>query len=647
MITIYIPGLAQKSYEYRRGDAQIIHDNKGNAIVIDGGESDLCNKLFAYCRSHGITHVTYILSHWHYDHDIGLQSFLNVSGIFVDRIYIPDPTELANLNDPDAKEDRARANRRITLANSLHKTIVTVKANAVSEIKVGAIRCLIWRRAANRGDYDDYEVNNTSMCCYFPDLYYLTTGDTITSFEIYLKTKPGTIKVFKVPHHGNACTDNPCNLLKQAGAQWCWYNDWEPSGTAIGGTGFSKWGAGYCKKYFTTVRTDADILMVAKNKKLTITKGSQTWTFDIPYCTTGHWEEMDRGWKYINYDGTECANGPYEIDGKWYYFDDEGYRIEGWYKADDGYYRYLNPYMYINAFITIDDKEYYVDGYGRLVTGWFQVDSKWYCSDENGVMRKGWYDDPGLGMRYLEPVKGYMYVNTIARIDGKDYAFDGYGRVTEVKPQDEIPRLNVIDIASYQASLDLTKVAVDGVIIKATQGTSYVNPCCNKHYAQAKQANILRGLYHYANGSGAVKEADFFVSQIKGYIGDAILALDWEGAQNSQFGKNDVAYCKTFLDRVYELTGVRPLIYMSKSVCRAHDWSSVAKHYGLWCAQYASMNTTGFQTKPWTDGNGFGAWGSPAIYQYSSRGRLEGYNGNLDLDLAYMTRTAWGKYAKP
>ena len=35
MITIYIPGLALKSYEYRRGDAQIIHDDKGNAIVID------------------------------------------------------------------------------------------------------------------------------------------------------------------------------------------------------------------------------------------------------------------------------------------------------------------------------------------------------------------------------------------------------------------------------------------------------------------------------------------------------------------------------------------------------------------------------------------------------------------------------------
>ena len=40
-ITIFIPPLPQKSYAYRRGDAQIIHDDEKNAIVIDGGEGQL------------------------------------------------------------------------------------------------------------------------------------------------------------------------------------------------------------------------------------------------------------------------------------------------------------------------------------------------------------------------------------------------------------------------------------------------------------------------------------------------------------------------------------------------------------------------------------------------------------------------------
>ena len=41
MIKIWIPSMPQRSYAYRQGDAQIIHDDKGHAIVIDGGEDAL------------------------------------------------------------------------------------------------------------------------------------------------------------------------------------------------------------------------------------------------------------------------------------------------------------------------------------------------------------------------------------------------------------------------------------------------------------------------------------------------------------------------------------------------------------------------------------------------------------------------------
>ena len=35
------------------------------------------------------------------------------------------------------------------------------------------------------------------------------------------------------------------------------------------------------------------------------------------------------------------------------------------------------------------------------------------------------------------------------------------------------------------------------------------------------------------------------------------------------------------------------------------------------------------------------------MHQYSSHGRLSGYNGNLDLDIAFMDAAAWSRYAKP
>lgn len=204
--------------------------------------------------------------------------------------------------------------------------------------------------------------------------------------------------------------------------------------------------------------------------------------------------------------------------------------------------------------------------------------------------------------------------------------------------------LQGIDIASYQTGIDLSVVPCDFVIVKATEGVNYTNPDFTRAYTQAKEQNKLVGIYHYANGAGATAEANYFLSVVGDRVGDAILVLDWEQGGNSAFG--NVSYAKQWLDHVYSKTGVRPLIYMSKSVTYGYDWSAVAPNHGLWVAQYANNNPTNYLSNPWTDTNGYGAWSSPVIFQYSSTGRLSGWSGNLDLNLAYMDATAWAKYAQ-
>lgn len=205
--------------------------------------------------------------------------------------------------------------------------------------------------------------------------------------------------------------------------------------------------------------------------------------------------------------------------------------------------------------------------------------------------------------------------------------------------------MNGIDISHWQDGINLNVIPCDFIIVKATQGTKFVDPCCNKFYQAAKRAGKKLGVYHFADGkSSGTAEADHFIQNVKGCIGEAILVLDWE----ADALKKGVSYAKEFLDRVFEVTGVRPLIYMSKSVCREYDWSSVvAANYGLWMAQYANKERTGYKAEPWTDKKGMGAFKSCAIFQYSPAGSLPGYNGNLDLDIAYMTPAAWDRYAKP
>lgn len=76
------------------------------------------------------------------------------------------------------------------------------------------------------------------------------------------------------------------------------------------------------------------------------------------------------------------------------------------------------------------------------------------------------------------------------------------------------------------------------------------------------------GLYHFEDGkSTGQQEADHFIRNIKSYIGKAVLVLDGE----TDALKKGTAYAKGFLDRVFEVTGVRPLIFMSKFACRKYD----------------------------------------------------------------------------
>lgn len=198
--------------------------------------------------------------------------------------------------------------------------------------------------------------------------------------------------------------------------------------------------------------------------------------------------------------------------------------------------------------------------------------------------------------------------------------------------------LQGIDVSSWQAGIDVSKVPCDFVIEKVSQGVTYVNPDCDRVIQQCIKIGKPFGVYHYVDGSGAVAEADYFVNNSRGYVGKGVLAIDWESADNKAWG--NYGYLDTLVARVITITGVRPMIYAQASVYA--QVAPIAQKYNcaIWCAQYADMNATGYQDQPWNEG----AY-SCAIRQYSSAGRLPGWSGNLDLDKFYGDANAWRKYA--
>lgn len=179
----------------------------------------------------------------------------------------------------------------------------------------------------------------------------------------------------------------------------------------------------------------------------------------------------------------------------------------------------------------------------------------------------------------------------------------------------------------------------DFIICKATEGVGYTDPNCDAHYQRAKSQGKLVGVYHFARPgyNDPIAEADWFVSQIQGYIGEAILVLDWEVEATWNVG-----WAKKWLDRVYEKTGVKPLVYASGAVITGNDWSSVvAGDYGLWIAYWPNnyQYSWDWPSSPDEMTYGIGAWPFWAIWQFSSR------NGQLDCDVANMDREGWMKYA--
>lgn len=195
--------------------------------------------------------------------------------------------------------------------------------------------------------------------------------------------------------------------------------------------------------------------------------------------------------------------------------------------------------------------------------------------------------------------------------------------------------MNGIDVSGWQPSNITGLVDYDFAIIKATEGLHFVSPQCDQQYQIAKSKGKGLGVYHFASGLDPVAEADFFVNNIQGYLGEAILVLDWE----SNAIPRGADYVRAFVKRIKERTNIPPVIYGSASPLQSAGIPQVAaeENCGLWVAAYPTNDTTGYYVADQLLGG--------VIRQYTSHGRLSGYNGNLDLNYSILSLDQWKKYA--
>lgn len=169
------------------------------------------------------------------------------------------------------------------------------------------------------------------------------------------------------------------------------------------------------------------------------------------------------------------------------------------------------------------------------------------------------------------------------------------------------------DVSAYQAS-DYQTTGFDFVFIKATEGTSYVNPRQAAQTARGRTAGLVVGFYHFLHPGNIEAQAKYFVAKAASVAGD-ILVCDWETSPGG--GRPTSAEKDQFLRAVKTL---RPdhkvLLYCNTDYWLHRDTSSYCAD-GLWIAD--PNHTAGSP----------GIKASWLFHQYSEAGGLDRNLGNF------------------
>lgn len=193
-----------------------------------------------------------------------------------------------------------------------------------------------------------------------------------------------------------------------------------------------------------------------------------------------------------------------------------------------------------------------------------------------------------------------------------------------------------IDVSKWQGDIDWDKVKASGVefvMIRAgyrgsKTGALVEDPNFLVNIRGAKRAGLKVGVYFFTqavNEVEAVEEASMVLALCEGYDLEYPVIIDSEGAGGE--GRADAldaetrtkvcaAFCETIDNAGYE-----PGVYASRSWYNANLDVKKLDKYRIWLAEYRSTPLYS---------------GYYDMWQYTSKGRIDGIEGNVDLNISYM-----------
>ena len=444
MISIKALGMYSSDFsggETRNGDTQIVTDGK-YYDVIDGGCDRYATRLITYLKTNNIRDPYLHISHPHYDHRDGINKILSDTWFTPRALYCQDPDSITGHNSIIRSDINAL---RAIIDKAKKKEIPVIFLGNEDKIEHGEIKITVYRQYPKYSGNSDAYLNDGSLCYWFAEQRYLTTGDASMWCAYKYNLNP---LIVKGGHHGNDMSadgylkpSQMCPWLYKHGCRYYWDNDFSVKLTDFLMTGRED----AINAGMTFIDIHGDIDMVFACGKVTITHAGKTYADTVPYSGEYKecWIKNVVGWWYRYKDGSWPANCFADL--RWsqgidtFCFNKRGYMVTGWQKVDGKWYFF-------------DEKS------GAMKKGWIFWNGSWFYLDpESGVMRTGWIDYKQKRC-YLEP-SGRALRNCVRVIDGKTYQFDDGCYATEISGDvlftKVVGKLNEVGTTRLQFVLDI------------------------------------------------------------------------------------------------------------------------------------------------------------------------------------------------
>nr|DAT69559.1 MAG TPA: hypothetical protein [Caudoviricetes sp.]DAT69568.1 MAG TPA: hypothetical protein [Caudoviricetes sp.] len=187
-----------------------------------------------------------------------------------------------------------------------------------------------------------------------------------------------------------------------------------------------------------------------------------------------------------------------------------------------------------------------------------------------------------------------------------------------------------IDVSRYQGKINWERVKEDGVefaILRAGYGMyeNQIDPTFEYNYTECQKYNIPVGAYWYSYATSVKEgqeEAEIFLKTINGKILELGAWMDQEYETSiqalSKQARTDI--CITFMEKI-KAAGFRTGLYCSYDWIKNWLYPAKLQNYDKWIAQYSS--NCSYSGK------------DLALWQYSSKGTIDGITGSVDLDYLY------------